>query len=121
MSIFSIDMDIVIYLSLAGSPVGYCSFNITDKGMDEWREDKSDSATSSSLALRSVTLQPPKRKQVIYDLLKFWLPSLVTLGCALFEVNIDLLHNFWLLCICSSIYLRVFMLPGSGFFSDLRW
>lgn len=55
--------EIVVTDLAIGSPVGYCSFNITDKGMDEWREDKSDSATSSSLALRSVTLQPPKRKQ----------------------------------------------------------
>lgn len=42
MFIFSIDMDIVIYLLFVGLFVGYCLFNIIDKGMDEWREDKSD-------------------------------------------------------------------------------
>jgi len=42
--------------------VGYCTFELTDRGKNRSRKDESDLAGSSSLELRPQTLYPPKEE-----------------------------------------------------------
>lgn len=55
---------VISYISLAGSPIGYCSLELSEKGTYGVKKIKSDFACLSSFPLRSETLYPPERDQV---------------------------------------------------------
>ncbi|KAG0557949.1 hypothetical protein KC19_11G167800 [Ceratodon purpureus] len=61
-------LEIVVTDLAKGSPVGYCTFELTDKKNSELGEDRSELAGSASFALRSQTLYPPKMEEGNADL-----------------------------------------------------